>query len=139
MVQYTLSVSGKRKFRKKEKYYASTSLLAKINMPVIKSAIKKLRQDKKSEKENDAFRKALDKAIKTAKKDNSPKSISSAFSLADKAAKKHLIHANKAARIKSSLVKQTGSTATPTSIKPKAVKKTASKVKKTKATTSKTK
>lgn len=112
-------------------------------MPVIKSAIKKLRQDKKSEKENDAFRNMLDKAVKTAKKERTEKAISHAFSLADKAAKKHLIHANKAARIKSALVKSNGnetkSTPKAAQIKSKAVKKTASKVKKAKVITSKSK
>lgn len=72
-------------------------------MPVIKSAIKKLRRDKKREKENAEFMLGLEKALKAAKKTKGAKEISHAFSLADKAVKKHLIHKNKAARLKSSL------------------------------------
>lgn len=74
-------------------------------MPVITSAIKKLRQDRKREKENDAIRYKVGQAIRAAEKVKSDKKISEAFSLIDKAAKKHLIHKNKAARMKSSLVK----------------------------------
>lgn len=72
-------------------------------MPVIKSAIKKLRRDKKREKENAEFMLNLEKALKAAKKTKGAKDISHAFSLADKAVKKHLVHKNKAARLKSSL------------------------------------
>lgn len=94
-------------------------------MPVIKSAIKKLRKDKKREKENDALRVLVDKSLKEARKKNSNASISQAFSVIDKAVKKNLIHKNKAARMKSSLSKtgKTTKTAEPTKTQPKAARK----------------
>lgn len=74
-------------------------------MPVIKSAIKKLRKDKKREKENNAFRNNVEQAIKKAKKGKTVKLVSEAFSLLDKSVKKNLLHKNKAARVKSALSK----------------------------------
>lgn len=72
-------------------------------MPLIKSAIKKLRQDRKREIVNDAKRAHLKKVLKKAQKEKTEKSLSEAFSVVDKAVKNELIHKNKAARIKSSL------------------------------------
>lgn len=72
-------------------------------MPVIKSAIKKLRRDKKQEKAQDAFRVEMDKSVKTATKKPTAKTVSEAFSIIDKAVKKHIIHQNKAGRMKSKL------------------------------------
>lgn len=74
-------------------------------MPVIKSARKKLRQDRKREKANLHFENVLKQALSAAKKLPSEESIRAAFKAADKAAKKHIIHKNKAARIKSALAK----------------------------------
>ena len=74
-------------------------------MPVIKSAIKKLRQDKKREKQNDELRSALKKALRVAKKAKSGKSVATAISTVDKAAKHKIIHTNKAARLKSRIAK----------------------------------
>lgn len=74
-------------------------------MPVIKSAQKKLRQDKKRERANDNFRTLLKSSLKAAKKSPTNKNISGAFKVIDKLAKKHIIHKNKAARLKSSLSK----------------------------------
>lgn len=74
-------------------------------MPVIKSAKKKLRQDKKREKTNKILRTAFKDAIKDAQKSKTPEKIIKAVRLVDKAAKKKLIHKNKAARIKSGLSK----------------------------------
>lgn len=51
----------------------------------------------------------MEKTIKSAKKTKSSKDLSLAFSLIDKAAKKHLIHKNKAARIKSKLTSASSS------------------------------
>ena len=68
-------------------------------MPVTKSARKKLRKDKKRELRNKKLKNLLKKSIKEAKRET--------ISLADKAAKKNIIHKNKAARIKSSLAKTT--------------------------------
>lgn len=74
-------------------------------MPVIKSAIKKYRRDKKKEKENNVFRKKLSDSIRAAKKQKTSKTVAQAFSIVDKAVKKNMLHKNKAARIKSSLSK----------------------------------
>lgn len=74
-------------------------------MPVIKSAIKKLRQDKKREKQNDELRDALKASIRTAKKSKTGKTVAKAVSTVDKAAKNNIIHNNKASRLKASLSK----------------------------------
>jgi small subunit ribosomal protein S20 len=71
-------------------------------MPLTRSAIKKLRQDKKREKENEEFKKKLKDSVKKAKKG---KDVNKAVSIIDKAVKKNIYHKNKASRIKSSLVK----------------------------------
>ena len=72
-------------------------------MPVTKSAKKKLRQDKEREVTNDVYRNLLKKLLKKARMSKSPKDIIKAISHADKASKKHIIHKNKASRIKASL------------------------------------
>lgn len=74
-------------------------------MPVIKSAIKKLRKDINRTKRNDIFRDSLKRAIQKAKKEKSAKAVAAAVSFVDRAVKKNIIHANRAARIKSSLAK----------------------------------
>lgn len=74
-------------------------------MPVIKSAKKKLRKDKKSQKRNTLTRNAMENAVKAARKNPAGEKIKQAYSLVDKAAKLKIIHKNKAARIKSSLSK----------------------------------
>ncbi len=100
-------------------------------MPVTKSAIKKLRQDVKREILNDSLRRKVKDIVKNAKKGE--KTLSEAFSVIDKAAKKRLIHLNKAARLKSSLSKQAeGTTVAATST----VKKTTKTVTKKKTATS---
>jgi small subunit ribosomal protein S20 len=91
-------------------------------MPVIKSAKKKLRQDKKREKVNDLLRKTFKDAIKEAKKSKTTVTIKKAVQLVDKAVKKKLIHKNKAARIKSGLSKFNKPVATKTKVTPKAKK-----------------
>lgn len=74
-------------------------------MPVIKSAIKKLRQDKKREKQNNILRDSVKTVVRLAKKSKSGKDISKAIATVDKAAKNNIIHKNKAARLKSTLSK----------------------------------
>jgi small subunit ribosomal protein S20 len=74
-------------------------------MPVTKQARKKLRKDKKREVKNDALRTQYKKAVKNAKKSPTQKNISQASKIIDKAAGKNIIHANKAARLKSRIVK----------------------------------
>jgi small subunit ribosomal protein S20 len=74
-------------------------------MPVIKSAKKKLRQDKKRQKANKVVKERLVTLLKKAKKTKTAESIRLASQAADKAAKKFIIHTNKASRIKSALAK----------------------------------
>jgi len=75
-------------------------------MPVTKSATKKLRKDKNREKQNFILTTKFKSALKKAKRSNSSKDIIEAFKYIDKASKKNLIHANKAARLKSGLSKK---------------------------------
>lgn len=75
-------------------------------MPVIKSAIKKLRADKKRTAHNNVLRASLEQAIKKAKKETRDfKVIMAAQSAIDKAVKNNLLHENKAARLKAKLSK----------------------------------
>ncbi len=74
-------------------------------MPVIKSAIKKLRRDRKVTRANNSFRGTLDSALRKARKEKTAKAVSAAVSLVDRAVKKNLMHKNRAARIKSALSK----------------------------------
>lgn len=76
-------------------------------MPILKSAIKKLKQDKKRTKVNKVYRENLRRAVKTARKEKTAKAVKLAYSALDKAAKKKVIHKNKAARLKSRLMKLT--------------------------------
>ena len=73
-------------------------------MPVIKSAIKKLRQDKKRTAVNKKIIQQVDSVVKAIKKSKKV-TIDEAYSKIDRAAKKGLIHSNKAARLKSQLSK----------------------------------
>lgn len=74
-------------------------------MPILKSAIKKLKQDKKRTMVNKVYRENLRRAVKEARKEKSAKAVRLAYSALDKAAKKKVIHKNKAARLKSRLMK----------------------------------
>lgn len=75
-------------------------------MPVIKSAKKKLRTDKRRTKVNRVYRRKLREALKEARVKKTKKSVKTAYSALDKAAKKKIIHKNKAARLKSRLVRK---------------------------------
>jgi small subunit ribosomal protein S20 len=70
-------------------------------MPNIKSAKKKLRQDLKKEKDNKTYKKTVAKTVKNMAKMKNTKELSKSYSSIDKAAKKGVIHKNKAARLKS--------------------------------------
>ncbi len=72
-------------------------------MPVTKQAKKKLRKDIKREKENLKIKFKFKKTVKKTKESPTAKSLSEASKVIDKAAKKGIIHKNKAARIKSRL------------------------------------
>lgn len=81
-------------------------------MPNTKSAIKAMRQSIKRRARNiikrDAYKKTVKDARKTIaslKKDEAIKALSLAMKALDKAAKTHIIHKNKASRLKSRLAK----------------------------------
>lgn len=78
-------------------------------MPIIKSAKKKLKQDRKREVRNLKLKKSLKKAVKKAKLSGVEKDTRAAFKLISKAKKKGIIHKNKAARLKSRFKKNTKS------------------------------
>ena len=61
-------------------------------MPIIKSAIKKVRKDKVRTIRNDKREAALKSLVKKARINKSDKNLQAAFSALDKAAKVHLIH-----------------------------------------------
>lgn len=87
-------------------------------MPVTKSARKKLRKDKTRTRENRKIENLFKYAVKKAQKSKTEKVVKDTIKLVDKAAKKNIIHKNKASRIKSKLSKL---------ISKKAVKKTRKK------------
>ncbi|MBI4099563.1 30S ribosomal protein S20 [Candidatus Microgenomates bacterium] len=72
-------------------------------MPILKSAIKKLRQSTKKRERNLAAKSALKNLLDAFKKKPTPGVFSKLTSALDRAAKKNLIHRNKAARLKSRL------------------------------------
>lgn len=74
-------------------------------MPIIKRAIKKLRHDRRRTLQRKTIQRSLERVVKSAKRSPTPKKLAGAFKSLDKAAKLHLIHANKAARLKSRLAK----------------------------------
>ena len=79
-------------------------------MPNVKSAEKRMRTSAKRAERNKAQRSRLRTAIKKARLADSAEAVTPAFqeakSLLDRAARKHLIHRNKAARLKSQLAKR---------------------------------
>lgn len=79
-------------------------------MPIIKSAIKKVRKDKVRTARNRKREMNLKYLIKRARASKSSKDLQAVFSSLDKAAKVHLIHPNKAARLKSRLSKNVKTT-----------------------------
>jgi len=95
-----------------------------IIMPVTKTAKRALRVSKRKEKVNKELTTRLEIALRIAHKGKKPADIIKAISLADRAAKKKIIHKNKAARVKSSLSKMLPSGKTK-----KAAKKTRIKTK----------
>lgn len=77
-------------------------------MPIIARAIKKLRHDKKKTTVNALVRKNLRTVVKKVRVTKSQKDLALAYTTLDKAAKIHVIHKNKADRLKSRLAKITG-------------------------------
>lgn len=76
-------------------------------MPIIKSAIKKVRKDKLRTARNKKRESNFKSLLKKARNSKAAKDIQAAFSALDKAAKVKLIHPNKAARLKSRLTSKT--------------------------------
>lgn len=74
-------------------------------MPVTQSAAKALRRDQHRAKVNQRIRRRLREALKQARQKPTPKALRVAASFLDRAAKKQVIHRNKAARLKSRLTK----------------------------------
>ncbi|MBI2621135.1 MAG: 30S ribosomal protein S20 [Candidatus Levybacteria bacterium] len=74
-------------------------------MPVTKQARKKLRKDLRREKKNAKLKANLKKIIKKTKKSPTIKHLSLSSKVIDKAAKKNVIHKNKASRLKSRLAR----------------------------------
>ncbi|EKD91025.1 MAG: hypothetical protein ACD_30C00050G0001 [uncultured bacterium] len=74
-------------------------------MPIIKSAKKKMRKDKRITAHNKVLKDNLKALIKSMRKTPTKQNLQGAFSALDKAAKTHLIHPNKASRLKSRLSK----------------------------------
>ena len=77
-------------------------------MPVTKTAKRALRSATRKKIFNMKLLNSLERAIRLAKREKTLKAIKLAVSFSDKAAKKGLIHKNKAARIKSTLSKIVG-------------------------------
>ncbi|MBI4137034.1 30S ribosomal protein S20 [Candidatus Roizmanbacteria bacterium] len=69
-------------------------------MPIIKSAEKKLRQDRKRTTRNKRVQETYKEAIKNTAAKPTKQSIAKAYSAIDTAAKQRVIHKNKAARLK---------------------------------------
>ena len=76
-------------------------------MPVTASAKKALRKERRKTIVNQVVRRNVKKALKEARKNPNKKNLSQAASVLDRAAKKRVIHPNKASRLKSRLSKKT--------------------------------
>lgn len=74
-------------------------------MPILKSAIKKLKADRRRHLENLKISQAYKRALKQARLKPTLKSVGLAFSRLDRAAKKKVIAKNKASRLKSRLAR----------------------------------
>ena len=111
-------------------------------MPIIKSARKRVRVAQKATARNVKTKRQFKSALKSLSKKPTSQSVRNAQSAIDKAAKKHVIHKNKAARLKrraarfakAAQVKPVKKTVKTTAVKkpaskPKAVKKAPAKKK----------
>lgn len=74
-------------------------------MPIIQSAIKKMRKDKIRTARNKKREVALNNLIKKSRRTPTLANLTAVFSALDKAVKVNLIHKNKASRLKSRLSK----------------------------------
>ncbi len=108
-------------------------------MPLLKNAKKALRSSKRKAEINNRTRSRMRTMLTSAKTTPSQEAINAAFSAVDRSVKRNLIHANKAARLKSQLSKLIGkavaavtttekkATTKPAKAKKAATKKTAKK------------
>ena len=74
-------------------------------MPITTSAAKALRRSSRRQLVNNVVKAKIKQALKTAKVTVNPTSLAKAYSRLDRAAKKGIIHPNKAARLKSRLAR----------------------------------
>lgn len=101
-------------------------------MPIIKSAIKKMRQDKVRTARNAKVKSNIKRVLKNVRKDvANPKLGSEVFSTLDRASKKGFISKRKASRLKSRMAKAAAKVSTQPVAK-KVVKTTKTVVKKSK-------
>ena len=77
-------------------------------MPVSASAKKALRRDRAREAVNKPIRSRMHNVLRQASEEQSPEIIPQVYSIVDRAAKKHIIHKNKAARLKSRIQRTIG-------------------------------
>ena len=75
------------------------------HVPVTKSATKKLRQDRMATRRNDGLRRRYKRTVLAMRKHPTPARLIVAMSLVDRAAKRRIIHANKAGRINIALAR----------------------------------
>jgi small subunit ribosomal protein S20 len=75
-------------------------------MPVTKTAKRALRSSLRKKAINQSIRRDMEIALRVAQKSKKVSEIKKAISLVDRAAKKKIIHKNKASRIKSNLTKK---------------------------------
>lgn len=92
-------------------------------MPIIRSAKKRMRQERKRSAINKNKKENLKALIKKARSEKSVLNLTAVFSALDKAAKVGLIHANKSARLKSRLSKGSVAPVSKKAAKKKVVKK----------------
>lgn len=105
-----------------------------LAMPVIKSAIKKMRQAERHWEHNRDIRRGAKDLLDSFKRKPTVAGFSKLVSALDKAAKTNIIHKNKAARLKSRLSKLiAGQKAVVKAVKKPALKKTSRKAPKKKA------
>lgn len=95
-------------------------------MPIIASAAKALRHDRKRTQVNRRWRYRMKEALDLVEKEPSADHITAAYSILDRAVKHQLLHKNKAARLKSHLAK---SLTAPVTTQPKPKTKASTKAK----------
>ncbi len=101
-------------------------------MPILKSALKALRRDKRRTKVNKPLKTAYQTVVKKVRQSPTKQNLTQAYSILDKAAKKNIIHKNKASRLKANLTKlvkqeKVENSVTKTAKKPVKQKKTGTK------------